>query len=82
MAPERTEAQAWGLSVPRPTVQVVHHSLRTRRPSRPTTSTEVNAQIRRLMDRPSGDERAQEYIRLLALWAEAAAARTDWDTAA
>ena len=44
---------------------------------------EVNALIRRLMDEPADQRRAQEYERLLALWAEATRADgSDWGKAA
>ena len=43
---------------------------------------EVNAQIRHLMERPSSVERAEEYVRLLELWAQATAPLREWSTAA
>lgn len=39
------------------------------------TADVVNSRIRRLMSRPSSAARTAEYVRLLALWADATAAR-------
>ncbi|NEW71042.1 MULTISPECIES: hypothetical protein [Streptomyces] len=44
---------------------------------------EINARIRLLMDEPATKQRAEEYKRLLVLWASAAAANgSDWGKAA
>ncbi|MGP4000744.1 hypothetical protein [Streptomyces sp. 8N706] len=43
---------------------------------------EVNAEIRRLMEKPVGARRSEEYIRLLTLWTEAARSSTAWMKAA
>lgn len=51
----------------RPPLSTVHAA-------RPTAIA-INEQIRRLMDRPSSEERTEEYGRLLARWAEAIAPR-------
>ncbi|MET9322019.1 hypothetical protein ABZX75_17760 [Streptomyces sp. NPDC003038] len=56
-------------------------SLRSRG-SRCPAPAEVNRAIRDLMDRPDDGRRAEEYARLLLLWAEANAARDRWGTAA
>ncbi|MEU1784813.1 hypothetical protein ABZ553_02540 [Streptomyces sparsogenes] len=46
-------------------------------------SEEVNHRIRHLMHQPAGKQRAEEYTRLLVLWAEATAANgSDWGKAA
>ena len=50
--------------------------------SHPPVLAEVNAAIRRLMEQPSGQERTEEYIRLLVLWGEATATRNGWGKAA
>lgn len=50
--------------------------------SRPPVLAEVNIAIRRLMEQPSGEERTEEYVRLLALWGEATATRNTWGKAA
>lgn len=60
----------WRLSVTAPTV-----ALMTTCPSRPSGQAcsalaEVNSAIRQLMDQPAGDQRAEEYNRLLVLWSK------------
>ncbi|MBP8535936.1 hypothetical protein [Streptomyces sp. MK37H] len=44
---------------------------------------EINDRIRLLMDEPASQRRAEEYTRLLVLWAEATTANgSDWGKAA
>ncbi|MCX2971186.1 MULTISPECIES: hypothetical protein [Streptomyces] len=49
-------------------------------PVRPAPA-DVNARIRDLMEQPADARRAEEYVRLLALWSEATAA-PEWAAAA
>ncbi|WP_340560995.1 hypothetical protein [Streptomyces sp. GSL17-111] len=46
---------------------------------RPAAAADVNDAIRRLMEQPADTRRAEEYVRLLSLWADTT---TDWTTAA
>ena len=49
----------------------------------PPALDEINRRIRLLMNEPADKRRAQEYTRLLVLWAEATAANgADWGKAA
>ncbi|MEU4891164.1 hypothetical protein AB0B12_03760 [Streptomyces sp. NPDC044780] len=49
----------------------------------PPALDEINRRIRHLMSRPADKRRAEEYTRLLVLWAEATAGNgSDWGKAA
>ncbi|MBW1602768.1 hypothetical protein JJV70_11735 [Streptomyces sp. JJ66] len=55
-------------------------------PARPAPADDVNAAIRHLMEQPADSRRAEEYVRLLSLWAQATTpptgATATWTTAA
>ncbi|MBW1595749.1 hypothetical protein [Streptomyces sp. JJ38] len=51
-------------------------------PARAAPADDVNAAIRRLMEQPADARRAEEYSRLLTLWARAASDTSAWTTAA
>ncbi|MDN3059594.1 hypothetical protein PH213_34700 [Streptomyces sp. SRF1] len=57
--------------------------IRPRGRSMPPALDEINRRIRLLMDEPADKRRAEEYTRLLVLWAEATAANGScWGKAA